>query len=90
MNEKQRAHWLNIRTKGYWHFVIVRGVLFWGIVTAFIFSALMSVFNEPSFLFYLLLAIPTFMIGGLFWGMWTWASAEKSYKIRQSQKSPSL
>lgn len=72
---KQRARWLQVRAKGRWHFILWRGVVGWGLLTAILFSILVSVTNENiGFIEVLLIAAIAFPIGGFFWGlaMWQW------------------
>lgn len=75
-NRAQR--WERIRAKGPIHFVIVYGVLAWGIGTALLFSLFMSLIAGWD-LTRLLLALLLFPLGGFIWGGVTWVVSERRH-----------
>ncbi|NML35528.1 hypothetical protein [Paraburkholderia antibiotica] len=62
-------------------FVVVRGVLMWGICTAVIFTAIQVLQHHEVGTLDVARNIGTFMVGGIFWGatMW-WLSGRKKGK----------
>lgn len=78
--KEQAELWKKTRAKGRWYFIFVWGVLFWGGVTAGLWSAYMSVFGDKGFFEVLSIALPLFMIGGFVWGLLMWSGANRSYK----------
>lgn len=90
MSKKQADRWAKSRARGRSTFILMYGVLFWGIVTAFLFAAVSVFISDRSFLDTLKFALPTFMTGGIFWGILMWVMAENSYSIYQTnQDGPS-
>lgn len=72
--------WEKTRLKGMTHFIWVRGVLFWGVGTAILWSIAMH-FVAPQDPVWLrpLIALAVFPPGGLYWGRWCWMAWEKKY-----------
>jgi hypothetical protein len=90
MSKKQADRWEKTRTRGRSAFILMYGVLFWGVVTAFLFAAISLLISDRSFLETLKFALPTFMIGGVFWGIMMWVMSERSYRTYQAnQDTPS-
>ncbi len=75
--EAARARWQKIREQGPLRFIVVRGMLGWGLITAVLWCGLMMVFTEREFLPLLTAALIGFPIGGLVWGGAMWFMAEK-------------
>lgn len=65
---KRLNKWEKIRNKGKMRYILLYGVLFWGGLTGII----MSFFFSP-------LALLVFLIGGIFFGIWTWNKSESLY-----------
>jgi uncharacterized membrane protein len=67
-------------------FVVVRGVLAWGLSTALIFTAIQLVQHHEVGALDVARNVGTFMIGGIFWGttMW-WLNARKNRKSRHDR-----
>lgn len=80
MKKEQADQWAKTREKGRWHFIFVWGVLFWGGVTAILWSVFMSVFSDQGFVGVVKVALPIFMIGGFVWGLLMWTGANRLYK----------
>ncbi len=62
----------SIMQKGKWHYIIVHGMLCWGLGTAVLFSLLMFFFNEQPFWNTLLKSLIMFPLGGIVWGSIMW------------------
>ncbi|OLL29186.1 hypothetical protein BTH42_23285 [Burkholderia sp. SRS-W-2-2016] len=62
-------------------FVVVRGVLMWGVVTAVLFTAIQFVQHHEVGALDVVRNFATFMVGGIFWGatMW-WLGSRKKGK----------
>ncbi|NCT70839.1 MAG: hypothetical protein GXC75_07835 [Xanthomonadaceae bacterium] len=75
--EAALARWQKIREQGPLRFIVVRGMLGWGLITAVLWCGLMMVFTEREFLPLLTAALIGFPIGGLVWGGAMWFMAEK-------------
>lgn len=81
-NNKQKEAFKKMMEQGPLRFILIRGVLYWGVTTALIFSLIMSFISEEETFFEILSsAIWTFPLGGIVWGavMWWW--------IKRSRKS---
>lgn len=81
MNEKQIQQWEILRKQGKINFVIKKGVIQWGVLTALFFSVFMH-FVQPGdpIWFRPLLSLVIFPFGGIFYGLWVWATVEKKYQ----------
>jgi hypothetical protein len=75
--EAALARWQKIHEQGPLRFIVVRGMLGWGLITAVLWCGLMMVFTEREFLPLLTAALIGFPIGGLVWGGAMWFMAEK-------------
>ncbi len=75
--EAALARWQKIREQGPLRFIVVRGMLGWGLITAVLWCGLMMVFTEREFLPLLTAALIGFPIGGLVWVGAMWFMAEK-------------
>ena len=73
------ARWQKIRDQGPLRFIVVRGMLGWGLLTAVLWCGLMTVFTEREFLPLLVAALIGFPIGGLIWGGVMWFIAERKF-----------
>ncbi|EQD40133.1 conserved hypothetical protein, membrane, partial [mine drainage metagenome] len=82
MREKDRAKWERVRAKGKRRFVLMRGVLMWGLGTAILSSVLLEIEGVQSF--HLWPGLPgvvlMFLFGGYFWGSWMWNAMERLYQ----------
>lgn len=79
--------WEAVRQKGILHFVIVRGVLGWGVWVALT-SALTAWALTPHVQFGLLLkrSLVIFPIGGILWGLSVWFFTERKYALYKAKK----
>ena len=73
------ARWQQIRAKGPLHFILLRGVLGWGVTTAILWCALMAVFTDKGRAQLLVVALIGFPIGGVVWGAAMWYIAERKF-----------
>ncbi|PRO69001.1 hypothetical protein [Alteromonas gracilis] len=73
--------WVKIREKGKQRFVIVNGVLGWGVTTAILWSVLMELI-EPSENIWVrpIIALIIFPIAGVVFGHLMWDKSEKAYE----------
>ena len=80
LTQAQADNWERIRRRGRRRFILVRGVLGWGVLTAVLWSALMAFLGMGvGFLGNLAVAIVLFPIGGLAFGAWAWSIGERKY-----------
>ncbi|WP_410511501.1 hypothetical protein PaeBR_15610 [Paenibacillus sp. BR2-3] len=86
MKEAQRNKWEKTRTKGKKRFLIINGIVGWGISTALLFTLISSFFDhqytiifDKDFIMDLVTSLIIFPVGGLFWGLWVWSWMEKLY-----------
>jgi hypothetical protein len=89
MNEKQMQQWKTLRKQGKITFIIKKGLIQWGVLTALLFSVLMH-FVQPEYPIWLrpLISLIIFPFGGIFYGLWVWAIGEKKYqKFLSAQES---
>lgn len=87
MRERDRAKWERVRAKGKRRFVIMRGVLGWGLSTAILSSVLSQIEGVRSFHLWpgLPIAVLVFAAGGYFWGSWVWDILERQYQSGSRQ-----
>jgi hypothetical protein len=80
LTPRRTQWWVEQRQHGFLRFVLVRGVLLWGITTALLYCGLRSL-TEPSFSFtgQLATALITFPVGGVLFGAFLWWLYEREY-----------
>jgi len=74
------ARWQKIRDQGPLRFILLRGLLGWGVTTGLLWCGLMTVFTEREFLPLLTAALIGFPIAGLVWGGAMWFRAERQVR----------
>ena len=77
------TRWPAIRARGMWHFVLLKGVAFWGgLMFAFLMVMMLVKFGarHPNFPLLIAVALPLCAIGGLAWGLLTWFFNERVYR----------
>lgn len=74
------ARWQKISEQGPLRFIVLRGMLGWGVTTALLWCGLMTVFTDREFLPLLTAALIGFPVGGLIWGGAMWFMAERNAK----------
>ncbi len=75
MTKDQKESYDEMMEKGPLRFILLRGVQYWGVLTAVLYSALMGFFmSDQTFLEVFSYAIWLFPLGGIAWGafMWWW------------------
>ena len=83
------TRWPAIRARGMWHFVLLKGVAFWGgLMFAFMVATMLYRFGpaHPRFPLLLVVALPLCAIGGLAWGLLTWFFNERVYRALQHSR----
>ncbi len=78
--EKRRERMKRIVAKGRGHYVVVWGMIGWGVPTALLFTWGMSAWQGMSFLGLLPLSLTLFPIGGYLWGAIMWRFIEAQVK----------
>lgn len=76
--------WEKRRAKGKWNFILIHGVLAWGVSTGILWSLVFhlvinAMFFKVPFLPVFALSIVVFPLGGVAWGYWMWIYFEKVY-----------
>jgi hypothetical protein len=87
----ERERWKELRKRGKLHFVFVRGVVGWG-SPMFIFFTFFSLFASSYWhtaahinLHFLAVQAVVYILGGAFWGLWTWRPLERRFTPRMSR-----
>ena len=81
MSLLDRDKWEHLRSRGRLHYILVRCVLYWGVGTALVISAVQWLGNAPMFHPWpdtLVILTLTALAGGLV-GSWTWKRNENLY-----------
>lgn len=81
MTKKQADGWAKIHARGRWAFIMIYGVLCWGVFSGVLMAIFMSFSPDRTFLGALKTYLPFFMVGGVFWGFLMWVFAESRYRI---------
>ena len=86
MSAERADRWAEVRKGGRTRFVVLHGVVGWGLTTALLFSVVMPLINEnDTFPELLPTALITFPIGGIAFGWFLWGVLERAYaKSRES------
>lgn len=83
------SKWEATRRKGLLRFVLLAGVLGWGVSVAVLWSLLMSaLMHAGSFLGWFGRAIILFPIGGVFWALAVWYLTERKYAREKKAAEP--
>ncbi|MCG7379085.1 hypothetical protein MH215_18895 [Paenibacillus sp. ACRSA] len=88
MKETKQEKWERQIKKGKLHYIIIHGVIGWGIPTALIFTLIKVLFNDRPFAlnneFYkgLFINLVIFSLGGIWFGLWTW----RAIKTRNNEQ----
>ncbi|MGL4576318.1 MAG: hypothetical protein ACRCV9_16160 [Burkholderiaceae bacterium] len=78
--------WEQLRSKGAARYILVYGVLFWGLGTAVLFSALMVALGTPAKI--IPIALVTFPVFGVVWGAAMWKFSEAAYAKAKAGSAP--
>lgn len=79
MKEADKAKWAGIREKGALRFILVYGVLGWGLGTAALFVLLMWLAGGFELGWLLRASLVIFPVGGLAWGGLMWWIMDRIY-----------
>ena len=81
MGSLDRAKWERMRARGRRHYILVYGVLVWGLGTGLLGSALHWIEGWPSFHFWpdFFVNLIVFALAGMLFGYWTWRVNESLY-----------
>ena len=74
------ARWARLRRKGPLRFILLRGVLGWGLVAALVYSLVMWAVAGADLRVLLPLSMVIFPIGGVLWGAAMWWFLERRYQ----------
>jgi hypothetical protein len=74
------ARWTHIRRLGFWRYVLLHGVLGWGIPTFVLMTFLVSPPARSATTGFVLVSAGIWLIAGAWFGWMTWRSSEKKYK----------
>lgn len=77
------AQWAITRQKGKRNFILLHGVLGWGLVTALLYSLMMWWLMDASLKQLLPLTLVLFPLGGVFWGWAVWTASERAFDKRK-------
>ncbi len=82
--QKNKSNWAETRKMGKTKFILIYGMLFWGLIMAlaFFFLNLSENASIPWYL-HLLISLGIFLIAGYFVGLLSWNAAEKKYNSEQ-------
>ncbi len=81
--------WPAIHARGMWHFVLLKGVVFWGgimFIAMLAMTGLRLGFDHPRYPLMAAIALPLCAIGGIAWGLLTWYFNERIFRALQQQK----
>ena len=87
MNQSQFEKWSKTRRIGRNRFILIYGVLIWGITVAIFWSVIMNYLMGWSFIPLLLGALVVFPVGGYFFGSAVWNQGESRFERFQSDAS---
>ena len=71
-------------SKGKFHFVLLWGVIGWGIPVAIVAKLGIHIFGSRSFLDGLISWLIMFSVAGIFYGIWLWSYQNKRYEKAKS------
>jgi hypothetical protein len=72
-------------SKGRRHFILVRGVLVWGLGTATLISA-WNLISKGTITREVIMPFIVFPPLGILWGAWTWRFLERRYEKRSAEE----
>ncbi len=85
--EQSVRKWKQIRSRGRTRFILVRGMLGWGGLTAaFWFAFMMANGNMP--IKTIMIGVVFFPLAGLLWGWWVWKISERQFNPDSSKNDP--
>jgi len=87
MNNSKKEKLNKLVAKGIWHYVLVYGVLLWGVTTAILFSIFWHFFGLSSFGSVILPSLIQFPLGGVIFGLLMWYIMKWQYKKSLNDES---
>lgn len=72
-------------SKGKWHYIIMHGVIGWGITTAVLFSIFQVYTGTSSFMQQIVPALLIFPLAGAAWGAFMWSRINTLYQSSQEK-----
>lgn len=85
LNIKTMEKWEKVRQMGRVKFIIIHGILLFGMPMAMTISIANRLINKHPLQLQLLINIPLFLLVGLFYGFFTWKTRESMYTKYQAQ-----
>lgn len=83
----QLAKWEDVRKKGFLRFVLVQGVLRWGVGTAILYTLFTWLVAHTNLLKVLSLSLVIFPICGIFFGIIMWFVLQRNYQKKISAQA---
>ena len=81
MTPQQKEKWSKVRRLGQQRYILLYGVLGWGVTTGVVWAIVMSAIGGwDGLIFRLALALITFPLGGYFVGKQMWSRTEKKFQ----------
>ena len=88
VSEKRFEKWARTREMGPVRYILVYGVLFWGMLTAaFTILLTWALFGRNITIEQVLINLFTFALGGVIFGAWTWSSSERAFAAARKEGS---
>jgi uncharacterized BrkB/YihY/UPF0761 family membrane protein len=90
IQELRLARWERIKQRGIWRFILIRGVLGWGLPGGILFSIFQIYSSKPlPFLWYfsVLIILGLWVVGGVFFGLFMWFITMWSYSRALKSKN---
>ena len=78
MNNNQKLHALV--SKGKWNFILFKGVIAWGLMTAILFTIIRYFFNDHQYSNDMWVHFVVFPLTGLVWGHYMWLYFNNKYR----------
>ena len=90
--DRHMEKWENVRKEGKWRFILVHGVLFWGLMMTLTMLLFNLLIHPEKTLTWVLIEFVMYLIGfslgGVVWGLVVWRSSEKRYNEWKEKNVP--
>jgi len=80
ITDRQAARWARTRRGGRLRFILLYGVLGWGVLAGIIVAALRWWAEQGSLAQHVALSVIVFAVTGVGWGAWMWRVGERGYR----------
>lgn len=80
ITDRQAARWARTRRGGRLRFILLYGVLGWGVLAGIIAAALRSWVEHGSFAQHVARPVMVLAVTGVGWGAWMWRVGERGYR----------